>query len=115
LARPHRCRGVGRYTPLALESAVELRLGEKRASRLEDLIGPAQLLDFALQGLDAFALVAAYPITRALINLVALDPIAERLGNATDLVCNRFNASPQRGVLASVLLHHTDSALAHFW
>ena len=45
-ARPHRHRGVGRCTPSTLEPAVELRLGEKRAGRLEDVIGPAQFLDW---------------------------------------------------------------------
>jgi hypothetical protein len=42
--------------PSGLQSAVELRLGEKRAGQLQDLVGPAQLLDLALQILDALLL-----------------------------------------------------------
>ena len=48
-ARPHRHHGVDQCMPSALESAVELRLGEKRAGRLEDVIGSAQFLDLTLQ------------------------------------------------------------------
>ena len=42
-ARPHRHRGVGRCTPSTLESAVELRLGENRAGRLEDVVGTKEV------------------------------------------------------------------------
>ena len=58
-ARPHRQRDVGRCTPSNLESVVELLLGEKRAGRLEAVIGPAQFLDQALQKFNALTLVAA--------------------------------------------------------
>jgi len=44
-----------------LESAVELRLGEKRAGKLENLAGLAQLLDLALQFFDALLVRADAP------------------------------------------------------
>lgn len=39
--------------PSGLESAVELRLGEKSAGQLEYLVRPTQLLDLAFELLDA--------------------------------------------------------------
>ena len=45
-----------------LEPAVELRLSEKRAGRLEDVVGPAQLLDLTLQRFNALTLVGATAI-----------------------------------------------------
>ena len=38
------------------------------------------------------------------VDLIALDPFVEGLRHAADLGGNRFNDSPYRGVLASVLL-----------
>ena len=84
-ARPHRYHGGGQCTPSTLESAVELRLGEKRAGRLEDVIGPAQLLDLPLQCLELLAFAADQALALAAVNLIALDPIVERLRHATDL------------------------------
>ena len=49
LARPRGYRDACLQNPLKLEFAVELRLGKKSTGQLEDLIGPAQFLDFALQ------------------------------------------------------------------
>ena len=44
------CRRISRTT---VQSAVELRLCEKRVGQLQDLVGAAQLLDFALEILEA--------------------------------------------------------------
>jgi hypothetical protein len=54
--------------PSGLDAAVELRLGEKRAGQLENLIGSAQFLVLTLQSLDAFALFAGDAIAQAGIN-----------------------------------------------
>ena len=40
-ARPQRYCGARRRNPSGLESAVELRLGEKRAGQFQNLVGPA--------------------------------------------------------------------------
>jgi hypothetical protein len=60
-ARPHAPGDADRQSPSKLESAVELRLGEKRAGQLEDLVGLAQLPHFALQGLEALLLDCVKP------------------------------------------------------
>lgn len=54
----------------SLESAVELRLCEKRAGQLQNLISPAQLFDFTLQLLDALRLGGG----DALYQLLACEP-----------------------------------------
>ena len=109
-ARPRKRPGSGRCRPSGLESAVELRLGKKRAGRLEDLIGPAQFLVLALQLLEVFALAGRQPIALAGIDFLALDPFMQGLGHAANFGGDGFNGRPQRGVLASVLLHHAHSA-----
>jgi len=114
-ARPHRHRGVGRCTPSTLESAVELRLGEKRAGRLEDVIGRAQFLDLTLQRFNALTLVGAKAIPGSCVDLLLLDPVVERLRHAADLGCNGFNTSSQRWVFPPMLLHHPNSAFTHLW
>jgi hypothetical protein len=87
-ARPHRYPGAGRCKPSALQTAVELRLGEKRAGRLEDVIGPAQFLDLALQCLELLAFAARQAFALAVVNLIAFDPFIEGLLNAADLGCD---------------------------
>ena len=87
-ARPHRYRGTGQCTPSTLESAVELRLSEKRAGRLEDVVGPAQLLDLTLQRLNALTLLSAKAIPGSSVDILLLDPVVERLWHASDLGCN---------------------------
>lgn len=51
-ARSRTSPDTGRYMPSGLEPAVELRLGKKRAGRLENLVDSAQFLDLALQRLS---------------------------------------------------------------
>lgn len=60
-ARPRKLVDVQRQALSDLESAVELRLGEKRADQLENLVGSAQFLDLALQFLGALCLADCYP------------------------------------------------------
>ena len=96
-----------------LQSAVELRLGEKRAGQLENLIGSAQLLDLALQGLHVRTFLCAQAFAYPGVNLLLLDPVVKRLRHAADLGSNRFNAGPQGGVLAAVFLHHPNGAFAN--
>ena len=94
------------------QAAVELRLGEKRTGQLEDLVGLAQLLVLAFEFLQALQLGRGDAILGPRIDLVALDPLKERLRHAADLRDNRFDGRPLRGVLASMLLHHAHRTLA---
>ena len=50
------------------------RLGEKRASKLQDLVGLAQFLDLALQFLDALLVCGGWPFTLAAISFVLTHP-----------------------------------------
>jgi len=84
----------GRYKPSALESAVELRLGEKRAGRLEDVIGTTQLLDLTLQCLELFTFACGQAFALPVVNFVAFDPVVQCLRHATDLRCYGFNGCP---------------------
>lgn len=61
-ARHRRCRNVDQRRPSGLETAVELRLGEKCARQFENLVGPAQFLDLAFRGLVASTLGRAHTI-----------------------------------------------------
>ena len=51
----------------------------KRAGCLEDVIGAAQLLEFALQRLELLAFAAAQALSLAAFDLIAFDQVAERL------------------------------------
>lgn len=113
-ARPRGDHGVGRRTRSGFESAVEFRLGEKRARQLQNLIGLAQCLDLAFQGLEPLAFLSRHAIARAGIDLVLAHPVMPRLRNAADLRGYRLDGGPQRGILATVLLHHTHRAFARF-
>ena len=91
--------------------AVELRLGEIRAGQLQDLVGAAQLLDLALQVLDALGLGGADTRSATGINLRLLDPFQQRLRYAAKLRCDRLARRPQRRVLPAVLLHQPHGPL----
>lgn len=58
----------------SLQSAVELRLGENSARKLQDLFGAAQFLDLALELLDTLRLRARDPWASALIRLCPAHP-----------------------------------------
>jgi hypothetical protein len=96
-ARPRTPPGTGRYMPSGLGPMVERRLGKKRAGRLEDVVGSAQFLDFALQSFEALARADAQPIAHVSIGVLALAPFQQGLEHAADLRRNRFNSCPERG------------------
>src|SRR5450830_193441 len=75
LARPRRYPDADRRKPSGFETAVELRLGEKRTSHFENLVGAAQFLDLSLQRLDAFTLISTDAISLTSVYFIALDPV----------------------------------------
>src|SRR5690606_9703060 len=89
-ARPRKCRDACRQTLSGLAATVELRLGEKSAGQLQDLVGPPQLLDLTLQFLDPLSLVGCDAFAHPGVDLRALDPVQQRLRHAADLERNRF-------------------------
>lgn len=62
-----------------LEAAVELRLGEKRAGKLQDLIGAAQLTNFAFELFDALLVGGVRAFTLTSIPLVLANPQLSRV------------------------------------
>ncbi len=67
-----------------LESAVELRLGEKRAGKLEDLIGFAQLTHLTLQFFDALLIRRGGAFSLAGVPLVLANPSEQGLRPTVD-------------------------------
>jgi hypothetical protein len=98
---------------LGLEPAVELRLGEKRAGQLQNLVGSAQFFDLALQLLDPLGFGCGDAFSRACIDFGTLDPLVQGLRHAANLGGNGFDGSPQGWVLPALLLHHSHCALTH--
>jgi len=64
--------------------AVELRLGEKSARQPQNLVGFAQLPNFALRCFYPVALGAGHAIAHARVDLVFTDPIMQSLWNTAD-------------------------------
>jgi hypothetical protein len=93
--------------------AVELRLSEQRAGQLEDLVGFAQCLTLAFKPLWRCKSVVATPalapvsISSRLIHALSVWGMQPILG-----AIDSINGRPQRELLASVLLHHANSAFA---
>src|SRR5690606_26218777 len=114
-ARPRTCPGMYRRSPSGLQPAVELRLGEKSARQLQDLIGPAQLLVLAFELLHALGVRAGDAVSYPGIDLVPLHPRQQRLRHTADLGSDRLDRGPQRRILATMLLHHPDGPLTHLW
>ena len=85
-----------------------------RAGRLQDVVGPAQLLDLAFQFLDALRLRSGGADTQTAVDLGLLDTFVEGLRHAANLGSYRLNGCLQRGIVGSVLLHHANSAFANF-
>lgn len=113
-ARPRTYRDAYQSALSRLESAVELRLGEKRAGHLQDFVGPTKLFDLALQFLDTLRFGRGDALTHTAVDLFALDPAQQGLRNTADLGGDRFHRQPERGVLTSVLLHHAHGPFADF-
>ena len=95
-----------------LESAVEHRLGEKRAGQLQDLVGLAQLLDLALELLDPLHLRRRRSLPLAGLTFVLVHPVGQGLRRAADLGRDGFDRRPLRRVLAAGLGNHAHGALA---
>ena len=75
--------------PSRLEPAIVLRLGEKRAGQLQDLVGLVQLAVLELQRLDALLLGCAQTLAQAAVTLALPDPAPQRLRRRTNLASNR--------------------------
>ena len=84
---------------LGLESAVELRIGGKRAGQFEYPVGPAQRLDLAFQFLDPLRFTGAAAFTHIDLDLDTPDPFQQGLRHAADRRCDRPDCRPERRVL----------------
>ncbi len=70
---------------------------------MADLVGPAQLLDLALEFLDALRLGRGHAIAHTGIDFLALDPFQQRLRTQPILGAIRFHGRPQRWELPALL------------
>src|SRR5690606_25244583 len=113
-ARPRTGLDADRYRRLLLQFAVERRLGEKSACRLQDLVGPPQLTVLLLQCLETFTFFCRDTVTRAAVDLHSLDPVQQGGRCAAYLGRNRLDGCPQRPVLVTMLLNQTHRTLTHF-
>src|SRR5690606_28271440 len=113
-ARPHTDPDADRCRRLLLQIAVERRLGEKSAGRLQNLIGPAKLLDLSLQRLEAFALVGTHAGTYAAIDFRALHPPEQCINRTANLRRDGLGCCPLGGILVTVLLHQAHGAFTDF-
>ena len=95
------------------QTAVEVRLGEKRTRQLEYLVGFALLFVLSLQRLHFLTLGSGDAIANAGIDLVTLDSQIQGLWHTGNLGGNGFEGGPKSWVYASVLAHHASSAFAH--
>src|SRR3954451_19051665 len=94
------------------ERAVELRLGKIRARLAQDLVGLTQLAVLALQRLQLLGYFGRNAGTLAAVDRRLLHPLVQRLRRTADLLRNRHNRRPARGVLSGVIQHHSDRPLA---
>lgn len=83
------------------------------AGQLEDFVGPAKFLDFMLERIDLFAMRCFDARAGPCINFIALTPFMQRLRDTNNGRRDRFNSSPQRGVLPAMLLHHPHCLFTH--
>ena len=90
----YRYPDAGRETASELELEVELPLGEKSARQSQNLVGFAQLSNFALQRFYPVALGAGNAIAHANVDLMFTDPIMQGLRNTIDLGRNGFQWMP---------------------
>lgn len=104
--RPQTACGAGRRRLSGFDAAGELRLGEKRAGQLQDLVGLAQLAVLSLQVFDALGICCRDVVTLAGINFLLTHPGVQRLRHTANLLGDRLDGSPLRWVLRPVLLHH---------
>jgi hypothetical protein len=79
---------AGRRNASRLESAVKLRLGEKRASHLQDLIGTTQLFVLAFKLFDSVMLSAGGAAAHAAVDFMFTNLFVKGLRGAADLECD---------------------------
>src|SRR4029453_16798981 len=96
-------------------SEVELRLGEKRGRLPENLIGALQFDILAFQVLQALTLVGRQPRSLARVTLGLSNPPSQGLDAASQLLANRSDRCPLRGMLCGVIKHHSDCSLPQLW
>src|SRR5699024_12278057 len=84
---------------LFLQFAVERRLGEKSACRLQNLVGPAQFAVLLLQRLETLTLLGGHAGSNTTVDFRSLNPSQQSRWRATDLRCNRLDSRPQRPIL----------------
>lgn len=111
--RPRKPVDADQRSCSGLQTAVEFRLGEKRASQLQDLVGLAQLIALAFELLQALQVGRRDASPGTGIDLIALEPLIEGLRHADNLGGDGFDGGPQRGLLASVLLHPANGEFAN--
>src|SRR4051794_40948482 len=83
---------------------------EPAPAKAGDLVRLPQLAVLALERLDALALVCRWTKPNALVRLGLPHPVTQRLARAADLLGNRAERRPLRGVLALVVQHHPNRA-----
>src|SRR4051812_19791493 len=97
---------------IRLGPAVELRHRKIGRRLAQDLVGLAQLAVLTLERLDPLALLRARASPQAPITLGLANPVAQGLARAADLGRDRLDGRVLRAVLALVIQHHPDRALA---
>src|SRR4029077_15245014 len=90
----------------------ELRHRKIGRGLAQDLVGLAQLAVLTLQRLDPLALLRGRASPQAPITLGLANPVAQGLARAADLGRDRLDGRVLRAVLALVIQHHPDRALA---
>ena len=111
VARLQSFAGACRLVARSLQTAVELRLGEKSAGDLEDFVGSLELTNLALQFLDAGISGRGRGGCR---RSCLPNPTAQRLGGAADLAGHGRNGGPLRCVGLPDLINHTDGPVTDF-
>src|SRR3954469_17189710 len=83
---------------------------EPAPAKAGDLVRLPQLAVLALERLDALALVRRWTRPHALVRLGLPHPVTQCLARAADLLGNRADRCPLRGVLALVVQDHPNRA-----
>src|SRR5690606_6882802 len=110
-ARPHTDPDADQCRRLLLQFAVERRLCEKSACRLQNFIGAAQFLDLTLKRLDTFLLRLGHARSPSRLHLLMLDPLQQGVGRTANLGRNRLHRRPLRRVFTAMLLHQSHGTL----
>src|SRR5829696_7884703 len=106
-------RDARRSTRSSSERAVELRQGKIRARLAQDLVGLTQLAVLALQRLQLLGDFDRHAGTLAAVDLRLLHPLVQRLRRTADLLRDRHNRRPARGMLSGAIQYQPDRPLAN--